>query len=92
MDENLNVSPHGSNTVLPAVLLGYIIMRNFKFKVGTPTVDGTEWQQMETGFKLDFIKKRIYTQKSSAEEAVEQMKINSQDDDFEVHPVYWYGR
>lgn len=87
-----HVSTDGSNTLLPAVLIGYVIMRNFKFKVGTPTINGTEWEKKETGFKLDFVKKRLYSLKSSAEESVEQMKIISPDDEFEVHPVFLYGR
>jgi len=74
-------------TVLPAVLVGYIILQNTHFKVGKNNV----WEDMQTGFELEF-KKKIYPRKESAEEAVEQMKKLYKKDEFEIHPVYWYGR
>jgi len=76
----------------PTILLGYVVMRNSRINVGTPTLNGTVWQQMESGFKPDFVKKRLYTSKPCADDAAVQMKKNDPDDDFEVHPVYWYGR
>ena len=65
---------------------GYIILRNFRFRVGKP--NSTEWETMETGFELDFVKKRLYKRKSSAEGAVEQFKKHSPNDEFKVCPVY----
>jgi hypothetical protein len=75
------------DTVLPAVLVGYIILQNIHFRVGK----NNAWEQMQTGFELEF-KKKIYPRKESAEEAVEQMKKLYKKDEFEIHPVYWYGR
>jgi hypothetical protein len=80
------------NNVLPAVLLGYVIMRNMRFKVGTPTVNGTEWREMESGFQIDYVKKKLYQYKSSVDEAIVQLRKHNPSDDYEVHPVYWYGR
>ncbi len=84
--------PNDAKPVLPAVLLGYVIMRNMKFKVGTPTVSGTEWREMESGFQIDYVKKKLYKYKSSVDEAIEQLRKYNPDDDYEAHPVYWYGR
>ena len=56
--QNQHVSQHTSNEMLPAVLLGYVIMRNIKFKAGTPTVNGIEWREMESGFQIDYVKNR----------------------------------
>ena len=80
------------NNVLPAVLLGYVIMRNMRFKVGTPTINGTEWREMESGFQIDYVKKKLYQYKSSVDEAIEQLRKHNPSDDYEAHPVYWYGR
>lgn len=80
------------NNVLPAVLLGYVIMRNMRFKVGTQKVNGTEWREMESGFQIDYVKKKLYQYKSSVDEAIEQLRKYNPNDDYEAHPVYWYGR
>jgi hypothetical protein len=79
-----------ANTLLPAVLFGYIILRNLKFGVKSP--NSTEWEQMETGFQLDYAKKKLYKCKYSAEDALKQLKKHTPNDEFEIHPVYWYGR
>lgn len=96
--QNRNTNVEGStsalpfgNTVLPAVLLGYVIMRNMRFKVGTPTINGTEWREMESGFQIDYVKKKLYQYKSSVDEAIEQLRKHNPSDDYEAHPVYWYG-
>jgi len=75
------------DTVLPAVLVGYIILQNMHFRVGK----NNAWEEMQTGFELEF-KKKIYPRKESAEEAVEQMKKLYKKDEFEIHSVYCYGR
>jgi hypothetical protein len=90
-DKLKNVTPTFCNTVLPAVLLGYVIMRNMRFKVGTPTINGTEWREMESGFQIDYVKKKLYQYKSSVDEAIEQLRKYNPNDDYEAHPVYWYG-
>ena len=90
--QGLHVSPPFGKHVLPAVLLGYVIMRNMKFKVGYPTPNGTEWREMESGFQIDYVKKKLYKYKSSVDEAIEQLKKFNPDDEYEAHPVYWYGR
>lgn len=74
------------------ILLGYVIMRNSKFKVGTNTPDGMKWEPIESGFRIEYMKKRIYPYKESAEEAVVQLSKCYKEDEFEVHPVYWHGR
>lgn len=91
-DKLKNVTPTFGNTILPSVLLGYVIMRNMRFKVGTPTINGTEWREMESGFQIDYVKKKLYQYKSSVDEAIEQLRKHSPNDDYEAHPVYWYGR
>ena len=91
-DNRKHISPTFGNTVLPAVLLGYVIMRNMRFKVGTPTINGTEWREMESGFQIDYVKKKLYQYKSSVDEAIEQLRKHNPSDDYEAHPVYWYGR
>ena len=45
---------------------------------------------MQGGFNIEF-KKKIYSEKESAEEAVEQMQKFYKKDEFEIHPVYWSG-
>ena len=91
-DNRKHINPTFCNTVLPAVLLGYVIMRNMRFKVGTPTINGTEWREMESGFQIDYVKKKLYQYKSSVDEAIEQLRKYNPNDDYEAHPVYWYGR
>ena len=91
-DSKKHETPADTNNVLPAVLLGYVIMRNMRFKVGTPTVNGTEWREMESGFQIDCVKKKLYQYKSSVDEAIEQLRKHNPNDDYEAHPVYWYGR
>lgn len=65
---------------------GYIILRNLKFKVKSP--NSTEWEQMESGFELDFVRKKLYKRKESAEDAMKQLKKHSPTDEFEIRPVY----
>lgn len=84
------VAPPDAKHLLPDVPFGYIILRNLKFKIKSP--NKTEWEQMESGFELDFVKKKLYKWKKSAEDAMEQLKKHSPNDEFEIHPVYWYGR
>ena len=91
-DKLKNVTPTFGNTVLPAVFLGYVIMRNMRFKVGTPTINGTEWREMESGFQIDYVKKKLYQYKNSVDEAIEQLRKYNPNDDYEAHPVYWYGK
>ena len=82
-----NVNANAVNPLLPAVLIGYIILENAKFKVSR----NNDWQEMETGFDIEY-KKKIYPRKESAIESVKQMKKNYKNNEFEIHPVYWYGR
>lgn len=79
-------------TKVPNILLGYVIMRNMKFKYGTEAPNGIEWKAMETGFQIEYFKKKIYSTQYVAEEAVSQLKKCTPDDEFEIHPVYWHGR
>jgi hypothetical protein len=79
-------------TKVPNILLGYVIMRNMKFKSGTQTPNGIEWKVMEFGFQLECYKKKIYVTKEIADEAVWQLQKYAPSDEFEVHPVYWHGR
>lgn len=72
------------------ILLGYVIMRNYKFK--TRDCNTTEWSTCESGYHLDHVKKKLYQWKPSAEDAVEQLKKHRPEDEYEIHPVYWYGR
>ena len=65
-------------------IIGYIIMMNIKFRVNT----NGKWQSLETGYHLEF-KKKIYIEKESAIEAVEQLKLCYKNDEYEIHPIYW---
>ena len=47
---------------------------------------------MESGFQIDYVKKKLYQYKSSVDEAIEQLRKHNPSDDYEAHPVYWYGR
>ena len=87
--------PMDSTSAKPRVIcihLGYVIMRNMKVKIGTPDLNGTKWEEIETGFQIDYVKKKLYKYKSSVDEAIEQLKKFNPNDDYEAHPVYWYGR
>lgn len=65
---------------------GYIILRNIHLKIESP--NSTEWQICETGFQLDYVKKKLYKQYSSAEDAMKQLKKHTPEDDFIIQPIY----
>lgn len=67
------------------LLLGYCIMRNHKYKASR---NGKEWFHYSTGFKLDFIKRRLYESKAGAIDALKQLQKFDPEDDFKIHPVY----
>jgi predicted SprT family Zn-dependent metalloprotease len=71
-------------------LLGYVIMRNIHFRIGDQTVNGTKWQEAETGFEIDYVKKKIYKYKCSVDEAIEQLKKHEPNDEYKSYPVYYF--
>ena len=73
-------------------LFGYIILRNILFNSGKSNANSIEWEEMETGFELDYSKKKLYKTIESVNDAVDQLKKHFPKDKFEIHPVYWKGR
>lgn len=68
--------------------IGYTILRDHQITYGTKNVNGTEWHTFNTGFKFEFNKKRIYSYKHQAIEAMEQLKKHYPNDKFEVVEVF----
>lgn len=72
--------------------IGYAILRNMRYKCNNFNyIDGmpvTQLEVKETGFKLDYVKKRLYDGMSAAIDARNQLKALSPEDDFVIVSVH----
>jgi len=73
-----------ADTIQEYTIVGYCIYRNTKYAT---THNEKEWIG-ETGFQLEYIKKRLYEHLESAEDAQAQLQKNEPNAVFEIRPVY----